>query len=90
MPVTLAASQRADGRESGLLVTAVADGGPAGTAGVVVGDVVVRFDGAPVTDPDELVAGLRRVGVGTAVTLGLVRGAATLDLAVTVGERQRG
>jgi len=90
MAVTVAGAQRADGRESGLLVTAVADGGPAEAAGVVVGDVIVQFDGAPIDDHDDLMARLRGHRVGTRVPLGLLRGTATLDLTVTVGERQRG
>jgi len=89
-PVTVAAAQRADGRERGLLVTAVANGGPAEAAGIVVGDVVVRFDGTPIDDHDDLMARLRGHRVGTSVSLGLLRGTAMLDVAVTIGERQRG
>lgn len=90
MTVTLAGSQRAEGRNSGLLVTAVAEGGPAEGAGIVVGDLLVQFDGTPLDDHDDLMARLRGHRVGTTVTLGLLRGTALLDLAVTIGERQRG
>lgn len=89
VPVQLAAAQQAEGRSGGLLVTAVADGGPASTAGVLVGDVVVAFDGAAVDDPELLVARLRG-RAGQAVTLTLVRGGAATTIAVTVGERPRG
>ena len=88
MPVLLAAGQREGGRDRGLLVTAVAADGPAAAAGVVVGDIIVAFDGAPVDDHDALLASLRGDRVGKVVTLGLVRGHAAVDLAVTVGERQ--
>lgn len=88
MPVLLAEGQRAGERDRGLLVTAVAAEGPAAVAGLVVGDIIVAFDGAPVDDHDTLIARLRGDRVGTVVTLGLVRGHGALDLAVTVGERQ--
>jgi S1-C subfamily serine protease len=89
VPVSLAAAQQAAGHAAGLLVTAVADGGPAATAGVLVGDVVVAFDGAPVDDPEHLVARLRG-RAGQAVALTLVRGGAATTLTITVGERPRG
>ncbi len=90
MPVTLATPQQADGRTTGLLVTSVAADGPAAAAGVVVGDVIVQFDGAPMIDHDALLTRLAATPVGSGVTLSLVRGVGTLDLPVTVGERQRG
>lgn len=89
VPVRLASAQHVDGRAAGLLVTAVADGGPAAAAGVLVGDAIVAFDGAPVDDPEDLVARLRG-RAGQAVTLTLVRGGAAQTLTVTVGERPRG
>ena len=88
MPVLLAEGQREGGFERGLLVTAVAAGGPAAAGGVVVGDIIVAFDGMPVHDHDTLVASLRGDRVGQTATLGLVRGHAAVDLDVTVGERQ--
>lgn len=88
MPVLLADGQRESGRDRGLLVTAVAAGGPAATAGVVVGDIIVAFDGTPVDDHDTLVASLRGDVVGRAATLSLVRGHGAVDLTVTVSERQ--
>jgi S1-C subfamily serine protease len=65
-------------------------GGPAARAGVLVGDVVVAFDGAPVDDPDELLARLRGARPGQAVRLTLSRGGAAHELTVTTGERPRG
>jgi S1-C subfamily serine protease len=90
MPVALPETQRAGGPARGLLVTSVADGGPAARAGVLVGDVVVAFDGAPVDDPDELLARLRGARPGQAVRLTLSRGGAAHELTVTTGERPRG
>lgn len=89
VPVRLAAAQQADGRTGGLLVTAVADGGPAAAAGVLVGDVVVTFDGAAVDDPEDLVARLRG-RAGHTVPLTVVRGGVVAVLTATVGTRPRG
>ncbi|MCC6990459.1 MAG: serine protease, partial [Acidobacteria bacterium] len=47
MPVLLAEGQRQRGRARGLLVTAVAAGGPAAAAGGGVGDLLVGGEGAP-------------------------------------------
>lgn len=89
VPVRLASAQQIDGRTGGLLVTAVADGGPAAAAGVLVGDVVVTFDGAAVDDPEDLVARLRG-RAGHTVPLTVVRGGVVAVLTATVGTRPRG
>ncbi len=48
-PVALPESQQgADGREQALLVVGVTSGSPAAAAGVLVGDVLLEFDGHPV------------------------------------------
>ena len=89
VPVRLATAQQAEGRASGLLVTAVADGGPASSAGVLVGDVLVAMDSTAIDDPEDLIARLRG-RAGQAVALTVVRGGAAATLTVTVGERPRG
>src|SRR5437016_2548726 len=47
-PVRLSERQRGDGREQALLVVAITPGAPADAAGLLVGDVMVDFDGHPV------------------------------------------
>jgi len=89
MPVTLGDAHRAYGHETGLLVTSVAASGPAEAAGVLVGDVLVRLATAAVADADDLLALLRQHAPGTAVTLGLLRGATPVEVVVTLGERHR-
>ena len=88
--VQLPARQR-DGRaeEHGLLVTGIVADSPADAAGLLVGDVIVSFDGQPVEEPESLVTLLRGDRVGKAVTLTILRGVKTEDVAVTVGERPR-
>ena len=69
-PVALPESQRgADGREQALLVVGVTNGSPAAAAGVLVGDVLVEFDGHAVESPEDLLDLLLGDRVGTPVAL---------------------
>jgi S1-C subfamily serine protease len=87
-PVTLPEQQRgSSGREHGLLALAVTPGGPAARAGVFVGDVLLAFDDTPIESPEELMDLLLATGAGHGARLQLLRGAAPVELAVTVGER---
>jgi S1-C subfamily serine protease len=87
-PVALPESQRgADGRDHALLVVGVTSGGPAASAGMLVGDVLLAFDGHPVEGPEQLLDLLLGDRVGKAVTLDVLRGGASTPLTVTVGER---
>lgn len=87
-PVRLPESQRsADGREQALLVIEVTPGGPAAAAGLLVGDLVLDFDRRPVGSPEELLDLLTGDRVDQPVQVRVRRGAAAVDLTVTVGER---
>jgi serine protease DegQ len=86
--VALPEGQRAaDGRENALLVVGVTAGSPAAAAGVLVGDVLLDFDGHAVHSPEDLLDLLAGDRVGRQVTLHMRRGASITDVAVTVGER---
>jgi len=87
-PVALPESQRGgEGREGGLLVVGVTAGSPAANAGVLVGDIVLDFDGRPVESPEDLLDLLVGDRVGRKVPLRAMRGGSVVDLVVTVGER---
>jgi S1-C subfamily serine protease len=87
-PVTLPESQRQDDEhETALLVVAVTAGSPAASAGVLVGDVMLAFDGKPVESPEDLLDLLVGDRVGRTVPLRILRGRDSVDLNVTVGER---
>ena len=87
-PVRLTDRQRVAGRpEQALLVVGVTSGSPADSAGVLVGDAVLEFDGQPVESPDGLLELLFGDRAGRAVPLRVLRGGEVLDLSVTVGER---
>jgi S1-C subfamily serine protease len=71
----------------GLLVSSVADDGPAARAGLRVADVIVKVGGEPVTS----LHGLRdRLQVGTPVAVLVSRGGQAHELTVTTGERPAG
>ncbi len=88
-PISLSQQARdlAGGQERGLLVIQVADGGPAATAGVLQGDILVKLDGASIGNADDLQGLLGPDRVGSTVTLGVVRGGELRELSVTVGSR---
>jgi S1-C subfamily serine protease len=90
-PVVLPENQQgAGGREHALLVVGVTAGSPAAAAGLLVGDVLLEFDGHAVESPEELLDLLLGDRVGRAVPLKVLRGGAAATLTVTVGERPRG
>jgi S1-C subfamily serine protease len=88
-PVTLSADakQAASGQERGLLVVQVAEGGPAATAGVLQGDILVRLDGNGIANADDLQSLLGPSRVGTSVSAAVVRGGELRELNLTVGSR---
>jgi serine protease DegQ len=73
--------------EHGVIVVNVDAGGPAARAGVMLGDVLVALDGAPVTDPSSVQAAVGARRSGAAVTARIVRGGAPLEVTITLGER---
>jgi S1-C subfamily serine protease len=87
-PVALPETQQgAGGREQALLIVGVTSGSPAAKAGVLVGDVMLEFDGHAIESPEELLDLLLGDRVGRAVVLKVLRGGAVTELTVTVGER---
>jgi S1-C subfamily serine protease len=88
-PVTLSqqAKDLAGGQERGLLVIQVAESGPAATAGVLQGDILVKLDGTAISNADDLQALLSPNRVGSTVTASVVRGGELREVSVTVGSR---
>jgi S1-C subfamily serine protease len=79
--------QTQGGREHALLVVGVTGDGPAAKAGLLVGDLLLAFNGQPVESPEDLLDLLGGNTVGQQVTLRVSRGGSAQDVAVTVGER---
>src|SRR6266566_1229362 len=72
----------------GLLLSDVAPGGPAASAGLEIGDVVVALNGRPTVILAEAVTDLTLRNLGRTVRLDVLRGAQRLTLDVPVAERQ--
>lgn len=73
------------GQASGLLVAAVAAGGPAALAGLLVGDLLIALDGEPLPRSEALIDALSRRSPGDAARLEIARGGRPLALVVTLG-----
>ncbi len=87
-PVRLPDAQRgSDDRDRALLVVAVTPESPAEAAGLLVGDLLLDFDGRPIGSADELLELLTTERIGHPVPIRIRRGAAPLDLTITVSER---
>ena len=63
---------------------AVTRGGPADKAGIRPGDVVVEFEGRPMTEPDQLVVAIRAKNVGEVVSIKVRRGTREFDVKMTL------
>ena len=82
-PVALSEHQK------GLIVLSVEPGGPAATAGVLIGDILISVNGKAVSDTEDVQVALEPVTVGQAVDTALLRGGTEKQIKVTVGERPR-
>jgi Do/DeqQ family serine protease len=76
-------SAAALGARTGALVTSIEDASPAAAAGLRKGDAIVRVEGSPVGDVDELRFLLRDIPLGTRVDLGILRGKEKLEVPIT-------
>jgi Do/DeqQ family serine protease len=73
--------------KSGVLIAGVVHDGPAARGGMRPGDVVVSVSGKPVTNVAELLPSVAALAPQSKAVLGVQRGAQSLELEVTVGER---
>ncbi len=68
----------------GALVAQVLKDGPARTAGIERGDVIIEFDGRPINDSRELPLLVGRAPIGNAATIKLIRRGKPEELRVTI------
>jgi S1-C subfamily serine protease len=78
-----------DGRSGVIVINLQADG-PAGQAGLLIGDVLLKLEGTAVSDTDDVHIHLGSDSVGRKLKAAIVRGGANIDVDITVGERPRG
>jgi S1-C subfamily serine protease len=75
--------------ESGLIVLSAEPDGPAGQAGVLIGDVLIALDGRSVSGTDDVQEFLSGDRVGKPLKASLLRGGELIERTITVGERPR-
>lgn len=73
--------------EIGLIVVNLHSNGPAAQAGMLLGDLVVSLDGAPVGSPEEVRALVAARRAGSTVSATILRAGAPTDVRITLGER---
>ncbi|HEY0421773.1 MAG TPA: S1C family serine protease [Rhodopila sp.] len=74
-------------RENGLMVVGLAGGGPAETAGILPGDIVLDIDGAPAGRPRALTASLGPDRIGQTVALRVLRAGGVQTVSVIIAAR---
>ncbi len=72
---------------TGLLVIWVEDGAAAANGGLIVGDILVGFDGEQVSDHEELQRSILGTEVGQTIDLEVLRGGEPVTMSMVVGER---
>ena len=89
-PVALSASlvkQHELPDEAALLIVSVADGSPADSAGILVGDVLLEASGKSLSRPTDLLDALASVPSGEPLRLKILRGGAVKSVSVTPIDR---
>ncbi|MFG2011685.1 trypsin-like peptidase domain-containing protein [Micromonospora sp. NPDC048868] len=69
---------------AGVRLAAVEPSGPAAGAGLRAGDVILKLDGRPMTEPTDLIALVRKFAPGAVVTVEYRRGANRQNASVTL------
>jgi S1-C subfamily serine protease len=75
------------GEASGLMVMSLSPEGPAASAGLVPGDIIVSIDGAPARRLRSVLAQLGADHIGKPVSLRLIRGGGIIVIEATITER---
>jgi S1-C subfamily serine protease len=77
------------GQESGLMVVGLAGGGPAESAKILPGDIVLDIDGTMAGRPRALTASLGPERIGQAVLLRILRAGTVQTISVTIAARPK-
>ena len=83
-----AQAEKLAGQETGLLAVGVEANSPAGGAGMLVGDILVRIGDDKIAGTDDLQRALGPASVGKATPVTVLRGGEPHTLTVTIGERE--
>lgn len=71
----------------GVIVVNIEQNGPCDRAGVLIGDVLLSFDGKLVSDTGDVQAILTPESVGKTIKVQIIRGGALVEVAIAVGEK---
>ncbi len=82
----ISTSPTAANQDPGVVVNQVSDGSAAEAAGILVGDVIVSFDGDAVADIRQLQVKVINTPPGTSVSIDLLREGSSLTVEATLGE----
>jgi len=74
----------------GAIVMSVDSDGPGAAAGILQGDIIVHWDGAPVRSVHRLVRSLDHASIGRSIALTLRRAGQDVEISITIGTRPRG
>lgn len=77
-------------RDVGVLVNDVEDGSPAKEAGIQEGDVIIRYDGKPISNTGNLIRKVRATDPGEKVDIVVVRKGRELTVTATIQEKSEG
>lgn len=72
---------------SAAIVINVKPSGPADRAGILIGDVSIAIDDRPIRDIGDVQLCLGSDSVGKTLNVQVIRGGASLEIPVTIGER---
>ncbi len=72
---------------TGVIIAGVVPGGPAETAGLQPGDVLLEVDGQPILDPRQTMSDIADIEPGTELPLTVIRGGETQEVTLEVAER---
>lgn len=74
----------------GAMVMSLDKDGPGSAAGILQGDIILKWNGEPVTSANALVRALDDQSIGEAVPVSLRRGGQDVEASLTVAKRTRG
>jgi len=77
------------GQDSGIMLLELEPDGPAASAGLILGDVLLAAGGQTLTDQDVLADVLDQNGAGQTIEFRVLRGGAVITVQVRAGERPR-
>jgi len=79
--------QQSSGAEIGLLVMGTEESSPAEEAGLLAGDILIRFEGKNLYSTQEIHELLNEESIGKEIKIGIIRGGEVRELQLKIGER---